>query len=105
MSHDLSVSAQTAHNQLQTGFLARTYDNWQARKSVRSLLELDDHILRDFGTCRCEVEWAAHLPLSVNAVLALDELSRLNTVDKVPNDIDDGKSRHHATAKYFPFTA
>ncbi len=58
--------------------LARTIENWQARKSVRSLLALDDHLLRDFGTCRCEVEWAAHLPLSVNAVLALDERARIS---------------------------
>ncbi len=76
MSYDLSLSAHSAQTQSQAGFLARRIENWRARKSVRSLLELDDHLLRDFGTCRCEVEWAAHLPLSVNAVLALDERTR-----------------------------
>jgi uncharacterized protein YjiS (DUF1127 family) len=76
MSYDLSLSAHSAEVQSEASFLARTYENWQARKSVRSLLELDDHILRDFGTCRCEVEWAAQLPLSINAVLALDERTR-----------------------------
>jgi uncharacterized protein YjiS (DUF1127 family) len=80
MSYDLSLSAHTARDLSQSGFLARAYDNWQARRSVRSLLKLDDHVLHDAGTSRRDVEWAASLPLSVNAALALEERTRCNGV-------------------------
>jgi uncharacterized protein YjiS (DUF1127 family) len=76
MSNDLSLSAHSAEVQSHAGVLARTYDNWQARRAVRSLLKLEDHILRDAGTLRGDVEWAAHLPLSINAALALEERTR-----------------------------
>jgi uncharacterized protein YjiS (DUF1127 family) len=80
MSYDLSLSAHTARDLSQSGFLARAYDNWQARRSVRSLLKLDDHVLHDAGTSRRDVEWAASLPLSINAALALEERTRCNGV-------------------------
>ncbi len=76
MSYDLSHSVQSAYAQSQAGFLARAYENWQARRAVRSLLKLDEHTLHDAGTSRNDVEWAAHLPLSVNAALALEERTR-----------------------------
>jgi uncharacterized protein YjiS (DUF1127 family) len=76
MSYDLSLSAHSAQTQSQAGYLARTIENWQARKSVRSLLKLEDHVLHDAGTLRGDVEWAAHLPLSINAALALEERTR-----------------------------
>ncbi len=76
MSQDLSVSLQSAFAQSQASFLVRTFENWQARRAVRSLLTLEDHTLHDAGTLRCDVEWASHLPLSINAALALDERSR-----------------------------
>jgi hypothetical protein len=37
----------------------------------------DDHMLRDIGVVRGDIRWAAGLPLTVNAALALDERSRL----------------------------
>jgi uncharacterized protein YjiS (DUF1127 family) len=77
MSYDLSLSATSAHEQSQASVLVRYYENWQARRAVRSLLALDDHVLRDAGTNRHDVSWAAHLPLSVNASLALDERTRM----------------------------
>jgi uncharacterized protein YjiS (DUF1127 family) len=77
MSYDLSYNVQSAYAQSQAGFLARTLENWQARKAVRSLLKLEEHVLRDVGTLRGDVEWAANLPLSINAALALDERTRI----------------------------
>jgi uncharacterized protein YjiS (DUF1127 family) len=77
MSYDLSVSAHSARSLSQAGFIVRSFENWQARRAVRSLLRLDDHILHDAGTSRADVEWAASLPLSKNAALALDERARL----------------------------
>jgi uncharacterized protein YjiS (DUF1127 family) len=76
MSYDLSVSVQSAFTQSQAGYVIRTFENWQARKAVRGLLKLEDHLLSDAGTTRSDVEWAAHLPLRVNAALALDERTR-----------------------------
>jgi uncharacterized protein YjiS (DUF1127 family) len=78
MSYDLSLSAHSARDLSQAGFIVRTYENWQARRAVRSLLKLDDHALHDAGTLRGEVEWAANLPLSINAALALEERTRKN---------------------------
>ncbi len=55
------------------GILERLYQNWQARRAVRRLERLDDHLLRDIGARREDIHWAASLPLSTNAVLALQE--------------------------------
>ena len=76
MSYDLSVSVHCAQVQSQSGFVARTIENWQARNAVRGLLKLDDHMLKDMGTSHSDVQWAANLPLSVNAALALEERTR-----------------------------
>jgi uncharacterized protein YjiS (DUF1127 family) len=76
MSHDLAVNATSARNIASEGILARAIDNWRARRAVSSLLKLDDHILGDMGASRVDVTWAASLPLSVNAALALEERVR-----------------------------
>ena len=54
-------------------FIRRLLRNWQARRRVVNLSSFDDHMLRDIGVSRGEVEWAAGLPLTVNAALALEE--------------------------------
>jgi hypothetical protein len=55
--------------------VSRLVRNWRARRSVARLKEFDDYLLRDIGVRRDEVEWAAGLPLTVNAALALEERS------------------------------
>ncbi|MDE2445009.1 MAG: DUF1127 domain-containing protein [Alphaproteobacteria bacterium] len=55
------------------GIIARFINNWQARRAVKSIAKLDDHILRDMGLTRAEVNWAADQPFTVNAVQALEE--------------------------------
>lgn len=77
MSYDLSLATNAAREQSAAGFVVRFAENWQARRSVRKLLKLDDHILRDTGTSRKDIEWAVGLPLTVNAALALEERSRV----------------------------
>ena len=50
--------------------------HWQARRSVKHLASLDDYLLRDIGLKRSDVEWAEQVPLTRNAVLALEERVR-----------------------------
>jgi uncharacterized protein YjiS (DUF1127 family) len=78
MSHDCSPAIYAACEQSKASFLVRFAENWQARRSVRKLLNMDDYMLRDTGTSRGDVEWAAGLPLTVNAALALEERSRVS---------------------------
>lgn len=58
-----------------TFFLARIISNWRTRRELARLSELDDFLLRDIGVTRADVRWAAGLPLTANAVLALEERS------------------------------
>ena len=54
-------------------FIRRVLRNWQARRRIVNLSNYDDFMLRDIGVTRDEVQWAAGLPLTVNAALALEE--------------------------------
>jgi uncharacterized protein YjiS (DUF1127 family) len=55
--------------------LRQAIASWRARRDSRdafaNLLYQDDHILADIGVLRDEVEWAARLPLAVDAATAL----------------------------------
>jgi uncharacterized protein YjiS (DUF1127 family) len=55
--------------------LRQAIASWRARRDSRdafaNLLYQDDRILADIGVLRDEVEWAARLPLAVDAATAL----------------------------------
>jgi uncharacterized protein YjiS (DUF1127 family) len=53
--------------------LGTLWRHWQAHRSVKHLASLDDHVLRDIGLTRSDVEWAERVPLTQNAVLALED--------------------------------
>jgi uncharacterized protein YjiS (DUF1127 family) len=53
--------------------LRNLWRNLKAKRRIVRLGDLDDHLLRDIGVTREEVEWAAGLPLTVNSALALEE--------------------------------
>ena len=53
--------------------LRRTARNWKAKHRIAALGNFDDYMLRDIGITRDEVQWAAGLPLTVNAAIALEE--------------------------------
>jgi uncharacterized protein YjiS (DUF1127 family) len=55
--------------------ITRLIRNWRARRSVSRLEAYDDYMLSDIGVSRDDVIWAAGLPLTVNAALALEERS------------------------------
>jgi uncharacterized protein YjiS (DUF1127 family) len=54
-------------------FLRRVTRNWQVKRRIAALGNFDDYMLRDIGVTRDEVQWAAGLPLTVNAAVALEE--------------------------------
>ena len=58
-----------------TSFLGRILRNWRARQAVTRLDTYDDFLLRDIGVTRDDIRWAAGLPLTRNAALALEERS------------------------------
>ena len=45
------------------------------RRKFMTLLDLDEHLLDDIGVIRSEVEYAARLPLSVDAATELRRIS------------------------------
>ena len=75
MTNYVETHAANAGSQNGSGIVARILDNWRALRSIRRLSLLDDHLLRDIGVDRADVHWAAGLPLTVNAALALEERS------------------------------
>jgi len=52
------------------------YLRLQARDGVRQMLKLEDHLLRDMGLTRGDVERAANLPLGHSAGGALARIRR-----------------------------
>jgi uncharacterized protein YjiS (DUF1127 family) len=58
-----------------SSIIGRIFRHFKARRAVARLDRLDDFMLRDIGIARPDVRWAAGLPLSVNAALALEERS------------------------------
>ncbi len=57
------------------GKLAHLYRNWKARRQIRLLQDRDEKILDDIGVTRDELSWASRLPLTVNAAIALKDVS------------------------------
>ena len=53
--------------------LAGLYRNWQTRRQIRRLQDLDDRILDDIGVTFQEVLWASYLPLKIDAARALEK--------------------------------
>ncbi len=54
-------------------FTRRLLRNWKAKRRIAALGNFDDYMLKDIGITRDEVQWAAGLPLTVNAAIALEE--------------------------------
>ncbi len=57
------------------GIISRLIHNFQARRTVKQLSQMDDYILRDLGVTREEINWAYSQPFYVNAANALEDRS------------------------------
>ncbi len=64
------------------GLFTRLWENWKAHRAMGQLASFDDHMLRDIGLTRADVLWAEDLPLSINAVMALEERGKLQRQNK-----------------------
>ena len=53
---------------------------WHSRRKLRSLLDLDDHMLADVGVKREDVKWALDLPFSHDPGLELHRRALRNRV-------------------------
>ena len=51
--------------------------NWRARRAVSRLDQLDDHLLRDIGVTRDELERLSRLPLTADVQWERERLERL----------------------------
>lgn len=70
---DYALNAALSRDAAGGSIIGRLLRNFMARRSIATLSTYDDHLLRDIGICRADVEWAAELPLTVNAAVALEE--------------------------------
>ncbi len=71
-----------AHHQAQVsgslegeGIISRLIHNFQARRTVKQLSQMDDYMLQDLGVTREDIYWAYSRPFYVNAANALEERS------------------------------
>jgi uncharacterized protein YjiS (DUF1127 family) len=70
---DYALSRALSLGEFRGSWLSRLVRNWKARKRVAELENYDDFLLQDIGVTREEIRWAAGLPLTVNAALALED--------------------------------
>ncbi len=68
--YDLHI-AETSDELPGQGLLIRLWRNWVARRAIASLRELDDHVLKDIGVERRDIEAAAMAPLSLSPIRLL----------------------------------
>ncbi len=47
---------------------------WQNRQAFKNLLGKEDWVYRDMGISKADVEWAAKLPLQINAAQELQKV-------------------------------
>jgi uncharacterized protein YjiS (DUF1127 family) len=65
--------AEALNEEPATWNLARLWDHWLARRSVRRLASYEDRVLNDMGIDRADLDWAARLPIWRNATQELEE--------------------------------
>ena len=70
LAHPWSLITMTARLK---DYLKTIHRRRESRDAFKHLMSLDDVLLRDIGVTRADVEWAAQLPLKVNAAHALQD--------------------------------
>ena len=64
------------HASVFSGFI-RPFINWRRRKTLRTLIQLEDHMLRDIGVPRAELQRLMKLPLNVDPLWELERQCRV----------------------------
>jgi uncharacterized protein YjiS (DUF1127 family) len=70
---DYALDRAYSLGEIGSSWFSRLLRNWKARRRVAGLEAYDDFLLKDIGVTREEIRWAAALPLSMNAALALED--------------------------------
>jgi uncharacterized protein YjiS (DUF1127 family) len=74
------------HASVFSGFI-QLFINWRRRKTLRTLVALEDHMLRDIGVSRDEVYRLMKLPLSVDPLWELERQSRVRASRGIMRDL------------------
>jgi uncharacterized protein YjiS (DUF1127 family) len=61
--------------------------NWRRRKTLRTLIALEDHMLRDIGVPRDELYRLMKLPLNVDPLWELERQCRVRATRGIMRDI------------------
>ena len=67
--------------------LIRLFINWRRRKTLQTLVALEDHMLRDIGVPRSELDRLMKLPLSVDPLWELERQVRVRSSRGIMRDI------------------
>ena len=67
--------------------LFRPFINWRRRKTLRTLVDLEDHMLRDIGVPRDELYRLMKLPLSVDPLWELERQCRIRHSRGIMRDL------------------
>ncbi|MGI9481927.1 MAG: DUF1127 domain-containing protein [Hyphomicrobiales bacterium] len=59
------------------GKLQARLHNWQVRRKIRALGDLEDRMLQDIGVTRDDIYWASRLPTAMNSAHELERASQL----------------------------
>ena len=70
LSQAIALGEYTEHGQI--SLLTRLFRNWKARRNLSALANCDESVLRTIGVTREQVRRAMALPLTINAVRALE---------------------------------
>lgn len=56
------------------GIFTRLWNNWKARRDTARLADFDDHMLRDIGLSRAQIDAVQYKPLTENPMLELKKI-------------------------------
>jgi uncharacterized protein YjiS (DUF1127 family) len=80
--------------------LTRIWNNWKTRRDFVRLSAFDDHMLRDIGVTRADVEAARNSPLSENVALHFKRIASADSWFAAHTNHDRGLLSSHTTSDH-----